>query len=1184
MAPSGAEGVSDDIRTPLGDGPGPRVSPRGHPRDEPSAPLAIKPLASFGLPPASPAPRPSPPDPGSSPEASAPVAPEPYGRVAALPPASRSVVAALPRPDPPMVAAELAHPEPPAAGQAPTVDPFAALRTAEHDPSRPRVPPIVWRAYLGAGAVAVLVLLAGLLGSRSMVLFDLVTFAPVLAIAIGCHLHRPSARRPWVLLAVAQGLFGVAAVLSHTVAKVGYDHLPQRLTDLVHLGAYVVLVGALLLLIPRRNRERDLPSLIDALIILIGAAFVFWVSLMSTVVHDPALTLVPRVTALAYPAMDLLLLGAIARLAVDRGRRPEALHLCVGAFVLLFVTDCVDRYVVLQGSGHLLAVRQAGWMGVAVLLGAAALHPSMRDISEPSPSPDARLSFLRLALLAAASLLAPGVQLMAAAGDRSVPVMTLTLTTVALLLLVVARMSVTVKVHERAEARERSLREAGASLAAAATIETTYEAIMTSAVEMAGPVRMRLLVVDDDDFRVVATNGERALLGQRVTRALLGRERCEALALGRVVQQRADRFLAAHLDLGGARPSVVTLPLAVQDRVAGALVLASKTELDRPVVDGLTALAFQLALALDAAALAEDLHRQNSDDRFRSLVQHASDVVTVIDHSAIVTFQSSSGERVFGSPPESWIGRSVLEHIHPDDIPGFAALLSADSSTPSRPGHFEWRWSRADGSWIYAESRWTDLRHDPNVSGIVLNTRDITERKAFEAQLSHQAFHDGITGLANRALFRDRVEHALSRQDRMEHPISVLFVDLDDFKTVNDSLGHAAGDELLRLVASRLGDFLRSSDTAARLGGDEFAVLLEEGGEESAVEVAQRMLQGFADPFYLDGRELFVHASIGIANSNRGASSAESADALLRDADAAMYMAKSLGKDRFELFESSMHDNVLRRLELKAEMERGSEDGEFILHYQPIVELFSGRLAGLEALVRWMHPRLGLVSPDSFIPLAEETGLIIPIGRWVLQEACRRLPQIHASYPSVPPVTMAINLSGKQVQHPDIVEDVRQALADSGVDPSCITLEITESVMMDDTDFAVQRLTELKALGVRLAVDDFGTGYSSLNSLRNFPVDILKVDRSFTEKLGSSPKDWAVVNTILDLAKILDLKPVAEGIEDLEQLDQLSIAGCTFGQGFLLARPLDDAGLDEFLADRLAAAAAGPPVSSDSTP
>jgi diguanylate cyclase (GGDEF)-like protein len=460
--------------------------------------------------------------------------------------------------------------------------------------------------------------------------------------------------------------------------------------------------------------------------------------------------------------------------------------------------------------------------------------------------------------------------------------------------------------------------------------------------------------------------------------------------------------------------------------------------------------------------------------------------------------------------------------------------------------------------------------HDTNVKGIVLNTRDVSERKRFEEQLSHQAFHDQITGLANRALFQDRVTHALERQSRDGKPVAVLFMDLDDFKTVNDSLGHAAGDQMLVEIARRLVGRLRTADTAARLGGDEFAVLLEDGGEEglTAADVAGRILETFEEPFLLDATEVYTHASIGISVAEPGAAP-HHADELLRNADVAMYMAKEGGKGRYQLFEPAMHDTALRRLELKAALQRALDHEEFRLFYQPVMELPTGRIIGVEALLRWFHPTDGIVPPLDFIPLAEETGLIVPIGRWVLTEACRYAATLVEGFPGMA-LDMAVNLSARQIARPEIVDEVREALDASGLDPSRLILEITESVMIHDIDLAIARLTELKTLGVQLAIDDFGTGYSSLNYVRRFPVDILKVDKSFIDGVTEEGESSALTAAVIELASILNLKPVAEGIERADQLERLISMKCDLGQGFLFAKPLPGEDLETLLADHLA--------------
>ena len=388
-------------------------------------------------------------------------------------------------------------------------------------------------------------------------------------------------------------------------------------------------------------------------------------------------------------------------------------------------------------------------------------------------------------------------------------------------------------------------------------------------------------------------------------------------------------------------------------------------------------------------------------------------------------------------------------------------------------------------------------------------------------------------------------------------------MDLDDFKTINDSLGHAAGDAVLLEIAKRLDGSIRPSDTAARFGGDEFAVLLEDvGSAQDAADTAERILESLAAPLRLDGKELFVRCSLGISIADGDA--AAGADELIRNADAAMYIAKRDGKGGYRLFEPAMHEGVLERLELRADLQRAMTGGQLELYYQPLVHLSDGGVTGVEALLRWHHPERGMLGPDTFIPLAEEMGLIVPIGRWVLREACRQARQMQTLLPADPPLSMSVNLSVKQLQHSDIAADVRDALAESGLAAGSLTLEITETVLMTDTDIAVQRLGELKQLGVRLAMDDFGTGYSSLSYLSRFPVDILKMDRSFLRD-GASPQTSALASAVIALGETLQLEVVAEGIEFHEQWRGLRDLGCGSGQGFLFAQPMDADATLEYL-------------------
>ena len=433
----------------------------------------------------------------------------------------------------------------------------------------------------------------------------------------------------------------------------------------------------------------------------------------------------------------------------------------------------------------------------------------------------------------------------------------------------------------------------------------------------------------------------------------------------------------------------------------------------------------------------------------------------------------------------------------------------------------------------------------------------VAEQKALrksEERFRYQALHDPLTNLPNRTLLTDRLQHALARADRSNYEIAMLFVDLDDFKLVNDSLGHKEGDRLLVAVSGRLQECLRSGDTLARFGGDEFTILLEDvAGVDEVTEVAERIAERLRAPFALRGQEVFVKASIGIVSGSPGGRI--DPDALLSNADAAMYEAKKK-KSNYEVFHSDMGSRAAERLRLAAEMNRAIERGELRVHYQPVVELETGRIGEVEALVRWEHPERGLLLPNEFLPLAEETGLILPIGRFVLREACRQVREWQGRHPSDSPLVLGVNLSARQFRQPDLVGEISEALEETGLDTRSLKLEITESIAVDDVESTISTLRELKEMGVALAIDDFGTGYSSLSYIKRFPVDVLKIARPFVEGLGRDPEDTALVRATIAFAKAFKLDVTGEGVETAEQLAQLRTLGCDTGQGYYFARPL----------------------------
>jgi diguanylate cyclase (GGDEF)-like protein/PAS domain S-box-containing protein len=558
-----------------------------------------------------------------------------------------------------------------------------------------------------------------------------------------------------------------------------------------------------------------------------------------------------------------------------------------------------------------------------------------------------------------------------------------------------------------------------------------------------------------------------------------------------------------------------------------------------------------------------------SEERFRTLLLNIPGAMyrCAARSDWRMEFISDNIEAISGYPASDFIAnhvRTFASIIHPDDRE--AVEQGVDEALARRePFILEYRIMRADGgvAWVYEKGQGV-FGEDDQVLWLDGAIFDITERKLLQEQLAHQAFYDSLTGLANRALFYDRTRHALAHADRRGQRLGVVLLDLDGFKLINDSLGHQAGDQVLVMVAKRIMASCRLSDTVARLGGDEFAVLLEEDVDERAAEgVAERLLEILREPFLVEGRELSVGGSIGIALHDGDSATT---DDLLRDADAAMYCAKNRGRDRYELFEPSMHTRAVELFELHADLQKGLDQGQFVIHYQPILDLAVQELRGVEALVRWQHPGRGLLAPGEFIPAAERTGLIVPLGNWVLREACRQMQAWRTEFPGREPF-LSVNLSPRQLYEGDVVSQVRDALEETGLDPGALVLEITEGALLQGIEVTRRKLAELKALGVRLAIDDFGSGSSSLAYLGEFPVDILKIDRSFIRGMSDNPDEGRIlVQAILDLARALHLETVAEGIELQEQLAALQTSGCASGQGFYFAKPVASGEIARLLA------------------
>jgi diguanylate cyclase (GGDEF)-like protein/PAS domain S-box-containing protein len=720
--------------------------------------------------------------------------------------------------------------------------------------------------------------------------------------------------------------------------------------------------------------------------------------------------------------------------------------------------------------------------------------------------------------------------------------------------------------------------EVGARIAGAGTVEGVLETACKEA--------RWLLTVHRCTLGLLEAGGDSYTLfeldpGSGSARRLPARSVREGLA-GRVM--RAGEPLIVSDFAGEERPgpedrealgdeirSALILPLVIEGRLLGVLNLAAT----RPAAyanDSLAIgrlLALQVASAVRNALLVRDLDSVNVDlerrvrERTQELRAAEGKYRALVEQMPAVTYieSAATGAWTYVSPRIRDLlglvgGEDTAElsawaaALHPEDR---ERVLEARASARLRREGFalEYRLLAPDARLLWVRDEAVPVEGERHWQGVIL---DISERKRLEAQLARQAFLDRLTGLPNRALFMDRLEHALARSARRRGAVAVLYVDLDRFKSVNDSLGHDAGDALLLAAGQRLRGCLRPEDTAARIGGDEFTVLLESIARPAdAIRVAERIGTALAEPFEASGHRIAVTASIGIALAG---TSGEASAELLRAADIAMYRAKRTGKSRWEMFDPAMGQAALERVRLEADLRLAMERDELRVHYQPKVDLRTGRIAELEALVRWERPGEGLTMPAQFIGVAEETGLIVPLGRWVIRSACTRMRQLQELYPGARGYKVDINLSAGQFQDPKLVGDIASVLADTGLEPDRLEVEITESVLMDDAEATIHTLRELKGLGVGLAIDDFGTGYSSLSYLQRFPVDTLKIDRTFIRRLDSDEGTTAIVRAVVGLGKALGLKLVAEGVETEEQAAQLRALGCDLAQGYYISHPL----------------------------
>jgi len=741
--------------------------------------------------------------------------------------------------------------------------------------------------------------------------------------------------------------------------------------------------------------------------------------------------------------------------------------------------------------------------------------------------------------------------------------------------------------------RERTLRVASAALASAGSIVEVAAAVRAAASTL-------IQGIPADSAAILAVREGDALRQVDPAGAPPGYPPDPVGIWLKLVEGRVPRFVsateirAARRDLSMSTPQLdldydgaLLCPLTLKDRPVGDPFIGligflgdRRTLADLATV--LEILAGQAALAVERLALTQEVIRQRGQALFRTLVQDASDVILIVGDDRKIRYATPSAGDIFGdvtvegAPLTDLVAPGAREDV--DRVLDLMLALSAGAVTAGASPGYLLQIERLDGRVAVLEVRWSDLRHDATVGGLVLTLRDVTEQHELEQELKYRAFHDSLTGLPNRSLFASETAGALEAARAVGRTVGVLFVDLDDFKVVNDTMGHSVGDELLVAVAARLVAAVRQSDTAARLGGDEFALLIDDAADPTAVDAfAERIVAAFTEPFTLSEAKVLASATVGVATSGDSGD----VDQLLRHADLALYAAKTAGKRRWRHYQPVLTSGMLRRREIQAALEYAVQSSAFSLVYQPIAALSSGQIAGFESLIRWPHPRWGMMLPGQFISLAEETGLIVPLGGWVLRRALsdmtrwrRDPPPPVAERPAAPlpqsgtgpqPSTgpgskgpyVSVNVSARQFRDPGFVDSVRQALEASALPPSALLLELTESLLLGGDEQIRADLAELKEIGVRLAIDDFGTGYSSLSYLLELPIDVLKIDKTFVTGISSSWRRHALVEGIIRLARTLEVEVVAEGIETEAERELLAAMGCQFGQGYLLSVPVD---------------------------
>ncbi|MET7395402.1 bifunctional diguanylate cyclase/phosphodiesterase [Dactylosporangium sp. NPDC005572] len=959
----------------------------------------------------------------------------------------------------------------------------------------------------GAWSLALLTLYF-LVPAIGLAAWALVVVSNAVAIFAGIRRNRPRRSWPWRLLAANFITFAAGTLLSFVLAEVLDQPEFPSIADLLYLGVSSPLLLAGLWGLTRSGAAvRDRANAIDALILTAGAGFLSWVFLINPNLQSESLSAVEKAVSVAYPLVDVLTLAILARMAINV-RRSWAVSLLVVSVGSLLTADVLYGLIRLNGQWEIGTPVDLLWLVFYVAGGAAALHPSMRRLTEPRVLRRDEVH-ARRAVLGVASLIAPTVLFVQAVRGPVADGVVISVVSGLLVVLAMWRMSTVVTGLRRTMTRERELRLACEELLAA-TDEAQVRTVVHGAVQ-------RLLAPGTPHLVVLALYGP-GPAGDR------------PMGIAYVHDLPADVA-------SGLRGFELALccPLSVGDREVGELFVAAAEPVVVALQEALPVLAGQAASMLDHITLNREINKRESEAYFRTLVLGATDVILIVDDDNRITYASPAAGPVLGHPDLT--GTSLLDLVEPADDTEPVAVHGEEAVT--------WRVRRADGALIVAEVAVRDLRSEPTVGGLVLTMRDVTEQRRLQQELLDRAYLDPLTGLGNRLRFQDLAQKS---------PDAVLVINVDDFSVVNDSMGQEVGDGLLVAVAERLRRLFDGRGTVTRLGADEFGGVLYEATSVVAEQFTDQLLDSFEEPFLIAGSVIRAPLSIGLATADRSPASG----ALLAQAHIALGAAKREGKGRSRRYEEELHAQVASRMQLRTALGPAIDNGEFVLHFQPIVELGPERTRGFEALVRWQHPVRGTIPPVQFIELAEETGLIVRLGAWVLESSVATAARWLARFPDAPPY-VSVNVSVRQFRSAGFVDLVLDTLTRHRLPADHLVLEITESLLLGDDDEIRADISRLRTAGVRISIDDFGTGYSSLSYLHRVPVDSLKLDKSFVDTIAVSAKQLDLVRGIIQLAATLQMSVVAEGIETAADNGLLRDAGCRFGQGYLYAEPLPEA-------------------------